>query len=77
MFSYAEDFLTEEFIYMLHEKAGIEGVPCCLGSFQNSWMGMDALLIPYEGLPLKGEQKVTLSSCESFIHLFSFLPTLS
>lgn len=61
MFSDPEDFSKEQFIYMLLNERGIRGVPYYFGSFRNSWMNVDALLISYEGLRLKEEEMIVLS----------------
>lgn len=48
-------------MYMLLDKKVIPGIPRYFGSFRNSWMSVDALLISYEGLHLKEEEQITIS----------------
>jgi hypothetical protein len=61
MFSDEEDLSIEQRIYMILSERSIPGIPRYFGSFRNSWMNVDALLISYEGLPLKEEEMINLS----------------
>ena len=67
MFSYEEDFLKEQRIYMLLKERAVQGVPRYFGSFRNSWSDAHALLISYEGLPLKEDEEIVLSDWSAFI----------